>query len=302
MKLVIVSTFKPIIDDNTLYLQENFIKNIQFINHKYSNIINIKLVIVGDEEGVESLCKKYQIINRKDYKKFLKFPLISEMFRIANEYATEEDFIMWSNGDILYNSSLVQTLLSFKEKFKEKEFVLVGQRLDWENYNNQLNTPEHINEKYTLKKILDSTQMHVPCGIDYFIHSKTSLLNNIDHRFSIPAIIADQKILDSSVKNCKTIDCTKTIVAIHQGIDKENRNSDLFKKVRENNLKCQGGWKNISQCLEESYLFITDKNELIIKFHKRQDINWYSQRLQPEFKKKMENSYQDIKNNYLNLF
>jgi hypothetical protein len=302
MKLAIVSTLKPIIDNKSLFLQENFIKNIIYLKNKFNDEIDIQLIIVGNEEGVESLCQKYQIINRQDYKKFLNFPLISEMLRIGNEYVNNNDVIMWTNGDIIYNCSLIKTILSFKNKYNKLEnFSLVGQRLDWENYESKLNNPEDINTINKLNTILNQTQMHVPCGIDYFIHSKTSIINKVDKRLSIPAIIADQRILHACYKNVKTIDCTRTIIAIHQGIDKTNRDTDIFKKIKENNLNCTGGWLNITQCKEESYLESKDYN-FIINFKPREDINWYPQRLQPEFKKKIEKKYQNIKKNYLNLF
>lgn len=198
------------------------------------------------------------------------------MLEIANEYADNNDIIMWTNSDIIYTKSLLKTIIEFK-KFKIKDYLLVGQRLDWGKYKEiELN-------KKNLIEIINNSKFHVPCGIDYFIHSKTSLLNNFDKKLSMPAICGDQKLLNSGIKkNIFTCDCTQTILAIHQDLGRENRESDYFKKVKKNNLDCKGGWSNIKQCKFISFYFNKE-----IKFKLRRDINWYENRLNENFKKQI---------------
>jgi len=274
MKIVFVTTCKPFIGE-AKFIQEQSI--LSWFNLKD---IEIKIIIIGNETGVKELCDKYNFINRNDVKKLKVFPYISEMLRIANEYANNDDIIIWTNADIVYNQTLVNTIKKFKKYFDYKDFLLVGQRLDWKNYKKiDLSNEELI-------CIIKESTYHVPCGIDYLIHSKTSLLNKIDKKLCMPAICADQKILYTGLKsNIFVCDCTKTIIAIHHDTGTENRQSENFKLIYNNNLNCKCGWGNIKQCQNISYF--NENND--INFKKIKDIKWYDNRLNLELKKKILN-------------
>lgn len=287
MKLIFVTTCKPFTDSNSKMIQEQSILSWNKLNN-YKNI-EIKIIILGNEEGIQNFCDLNHFIYRNDFKQFIKFPYISEMLRIANEYANNDDVIIWCNSDIIFTNNLLDTILSFKNKINHNDYLLVGQRLDWDNYQQiELN-------KTNLNKIINDGNLHVPCGIDYLIHSKTSLINYFDHKLSMPALIADQRILSCALKRkIYTCNCTNTICAIHHNTGIQNRESPDFKKVKDNNFKTYGGWGNIKQCP-----FISYYNNKNIEFKKVPDENWYARRLDAKYKLLLKQKEECIKTNYL---
>ena len=132
MNIIFVTTCKPFLDEDSKIIQKQSILSWYKLNN-YKNI-KVKIIIIGDEKGIKQFCNDNNFINRNDVKKFLIYPYISEMLRIANEYASNDDVIIWSNSDIIYTNSLIDTILSFKNKINSREYLLVGQRLDWNNY------------------------------------------------------------------------------------------------------------------------------------------------------------------------
>ena len=109
-------------------------------------------------------------------------------------FANDDDVMLWTNSDMIYFQDMIDNILSFKKyKPNEKNYLLVGGRIDWYNpkilekldkqyfYNNI-----NLNNKFTGVDIcfVESKNFeccnHPLCGIDYVIHSKSTLLNNID--------------------------------------------------------------------------------------------------------------------------
>lgn len=285
MNIIFVTTCKPFLDEDSKIIQEQSILSWYKLNN-YKNI-KVKIIIIGDEKGIKQFCIDNKFINRNDVKKFLIFPYISEMLRIANEYASNDDVIIWSNSDIIYTYSLIDTILSFKNKINSNKYLLVGQRLDWKNYTKI----RLINEN--IQKIIDESKLHVPCGIDYLIHSKESLINKFDKTLAMPAIIADQKILRSAMNSgINVYNCTNSIIAIHHDKGTENRNNTNFIKVRENNNKARGDYANIKDCTLISYY----QNE--IKFKKIPYESWFNNRFDEKYRAKLKQEEIETKENY----
>ena len=99
MNLIFVTTCKPFTDENSIIIQPQSILSWYKLNN-YKNI-KVKIIIVGDEKGIKQFCDNNKFNNRNDIKKFLIYPYISEMLRIANEYASNDDVIILSNYDII---------------------------------------------------------------------------------------------------------------------------------------------------------------------------------------------------------
>ena len=123
MKLIFVTTCKPFTDSNSKIIQEQSILSWKKL-HGYKNI-STKIIILGNEQGIQNFCNLNHFIYRNDFKKFIKFPYISEMLRIANEYADNDDVIIWCNSDIIFTNNLLDTILSFKNKINHKDYLLV---------------------------------------------------------------------------------------------------------------------------------------------------------------------------------
>ena len=137
---------------------------------------------------------------------------------------------MWTNSDMIYFQDMINTIMSFKkEKPLEKNYLLVGRRIDWHNPKKlEKISKEGFFEKINLKnkssiniEKIDSPynecSLHQPTGIDYVIHSKTTILNNIDPNLVIAGTRHDMIILGVGIdKKYFTCDITNSCHVIHQ--------------------------------------------------------------------------------------
>jgi hypothetical protein len=152
---------------------------------------------------------------------------------------------------------MITTILNFKQqKPYEKNYLLVGGRIDWYNpkelekidknyFVNNIN----LNNKYIDGNIrfIESDKFeccyHPMCGIDYVIHSKTTFLNNIDPNLVIAGTRHDMIMLGVGInKKFFTCDITQTCLVIHQNHGYYYK--DLI-KLKNNNFKCAGLQKSV---------------------------------------------------------
>ena len=115
MKLVIFTTCKPFLEDDA-WRQEQAIKS--WLELKG---IEIKIVIIGNDKGVKEICEKYNLIHHPNIKNFENVPYVYDMFMIGASYADKEDYLLWTNCDIIYFQELIQNIISF-EKIKHYLF------------------------------------------------------------------------------------------------------------------------------------------------------------------------------------
>ena len=93
---------------------------------------------------------------------------------------------------MMYNITLVQTINAFHTQMKHLDnFILVGQRYDWanprviddlsfEHFFSNIKIEKHYHVSY-LKDDTDTQykcSLHQPTGIDYVVHSKTTLVSS----------------------------------------------------------------------------------------------------------------------------
>ena len=269
MKLIIFTTCKPFIDDDA-WRQEQAIKSWTLLEG-----IEKKIIIIGNDEGTKQICEKYNLIHVPNIKTLAGVPYLYEMFLIANNYANDDDIMLWTNSDMIYFQDMINTIYSFKiNKPNEKNYLLVGSRIDWHNPKKlEKISKESFFEKINLKnkssiniEKIDSPynecSLHPPTGIDYVIHSKTTILNNIDPNLVIAGTRHDMIMLGVGIdKKYFTCDITNSCPVIHQNHGYSNKN---YSQLKNNNLKCKGNQKSIKDC---SYRTIITDN--IIKFIKK---------------------------------
>ena len=128
MKLIIFTTCKPFVCDDD-WRQEQAIKSWTLLKG-----IETKIIILGNDKGTQEICEKYNLIHEPNIKTLEGIPYIYEMFLIANKYANDDDVMLWTNSDMIYFEDMITTILSFKQqKPNEKNYLLIGQRIDWHN-------------------------------------------------------------------------------------------------------------------------------------------------------------------------
>ena len=179
---------------------------------------------------------------------------------------------------MIYYNDLIKTIITFdkvRKSNKLKDFLLVGGRHDWHNPKilKDLSKEEfikniHINEEKhndicQRDSSFNECSVHATCGIDYVIHSKTTLINKFDEKLVIGGPRFDMILLGVGLTNgyfC--CDCTKTNFVIHQnhGYPKDFRGWGQLTKgskdkrlillniLQVNNYKCKGEQRWIHEC------------------------------------------------------
>lgn len=253
MKLIIFTTCKPFIGDDK-WRQEQAIKSWTLLEN-----IEKKIIIIGNDKGTKEICEKYNLIHEPNIKTLDGVPYLYEMFLIANNYANDDDIMLWTNSDMIYFQDMIKTIYSFKiNKPNEKNYLLVGQRIDWHNpkileniSKNDFFNKINLENKVTINiekqdSSYNECSLHAACGIDYVIHSKTTFLNNLDPNLVIAGTRHDMIMLGVGIdKKYFTCDITATCPVIHQNHGYyNNKNSSILKN---NNLKCYGKQKWITE-------------------------------------------------------
>lgn len=248
MKLVIFTTCKPFKDDDA-WRQEQAIKSWTLLEGMEKIII-----IIGNDEGTKEICDKYNLIHEPNIKTLFGVPYLYEMFLIANKYTNNDDVMLWTNSDMIYFQDMINTILSFKKlKPYEKNYLLVGGRIDWYNpklletldknsfcNNINLNKFIDVNIRFTESSKYECCE-HPLCGIDYVIHSKTTFLNNLDPNLVIAGTRHDLIMLGVGIdKKYFTCDITQTCFVIHQNHGYKYKDVN---KLKTNNYKCYGNQK-----------------------------------------------------------
>ena len=114
MKLIIFTTCKPFIGDDA-WRQEQAIKSWTLLEG-----IEKKIIILGNDEGTKEICDKYNLIHEPDIRTLQGVPYLYDMFLIANNYANDEDVMLWTNSDMIYFQDMIDNILSFK-KYRPNE-------------------------------------------------------------------------------------------------------------------------------------------------------------------------------------
>lgn len=221
MNVVIFSTFKPFIKD--------FIVEQTNALHSWKNLrCKPKIVIIGNDLGVENICKKEKVINHKEVKKNeYGTPLVQDIFENGWKYANENDICIFVNGDIILTNSLCDGLEKFVKEYpnyNKLNYLITSIRYDWYNFKQidfaNPNWESHINQDM-------KGEYSPPSAIDIFIHRKGTI-NFIPDYSGIAKMSYDSLIMAHANKHFDvTINATKIIKIYHQ-----------FGKWYQNNKPC----------------------------------------------------------------
>lgn len=235
MKLIIFTTCKPFEGDDA-WRQEQAIKSWTLLTG-----IEKIIIVIGNDKGTNEICKKYNLIHEPSVKNLLGVPYLHNMFEIAEKYSNKDDYLFWTNSDMIYYNDLIQNVLEFdrfKKKYNIKNFSLIGARYDWSNpkllkdlSKKHFLSNINLNKKNTVKIIKTESKkyeisLHPSCGIDYVIYSPKAFINKINKNLVIAGTRHDMILVGTAIKEkYYTCDITKTNFCIHQNHVKNNEHN-----------------------------------------------------------------------------
>jgi hypothetical protein len=174
--------------------------------------IEKKIILIGDEEGSEDFCKKYDLIYESNVEKNeFGTPLIDSIFKLGLSYSNENDILCYINTDIILDEKFSEMINNIHDFIEEnKNFLISGIRtniyelVDFEN-----------NDQW--KKQIKKFEDHRPTAIDYFIFSKNTYDINQIPKFAIGKFAFDNWLLNYVImKKYPTINCSNCVKVYHQ--------------------------------------------------------------------------------------
>lgn len=200
MKIIFVTTCKPILGENIKNIQSNSINS--WINLP----IDKKIIILNKDSSVVDFCNHFEVelITEFESSDLTDLPTFRSMIKSASDFANNDDIIIWSNCDIIFDKTLVDNIIELSS-FK-KELVLVGRRKELKI--DRILLPFEFDNLYT------SSEKMSDYAIDYFIFRK-NMFDDLPH-FFVARQRFDNYLLSYCIKKYLTIDCTNTINCFHQ--------------------------------------------------------------------------------------
>ncbi len=205
--LTIFSSPKPFTDPHIALIQRNAIQS-------WTLLPDVEVILLGEETGLAEAAKEFNVKHIANVKCYQSgTPLISSMFQLAREHGTAE-LLCIVNADMILMPDFVEAVKQ-TVKLKDK-FVLLSQRWDYniaapldfsEGWQNRLSSIVHR-----------QGNLHRPAGSDFFLFPKSCYQNIPD--FAIGRAGWDNwMIYKARVEKYPVIDCTPSIVLVHQNHD-----------------------------------------------------------------------------------
>lgn len=175
-----------------------------------------EIIIMGNEEGTESLCKEFGLVHVPDIKcNELGTPLINSIFEKAEQRAIN-DILCYVNSDIILMSDFINTLKLVILEKKCKDFLLIGKR--WDIRIQELIAFNNNWEVNLCANIQKQGELHDATGKDYFVFPK-HFFKKIPS-FAIGRVAWDDWMVYMALKKrAFVIDITNSTTVVHQNHD-----------------------------------------------------------------------------------
>lgn len=207
-KLTIFTAPKPFKDSHISTIQYNAIRSWKKLEP------DVSIVLIGDEEGVESVAKELDVQFKPDVKRNLQnTPLISSIFEIGRKINTSP-LLAYINADIIIFQDFLEVSEFVLQKFDR--FLLVGQRWDMDIQNRM----DFSNGWQTslIRECQSDGKLHPKGGSDYFIYPRICFPQIPE--FAVGRAGWDNWMFYQARRNkWPVIDATKSIQIIHQNHD-----------------------------------------------------------------------------------
>lgn len=198
MQIHFITSLKPF-NENSEVIQNNSINSWKWLGDK------INIHVFNKDESIKKFCLENSLnyVDEYECSEFSDLPTWRGMKNGIYDILNNDDIIIWVNGDIIFD----QTLISHIEFFKNSEsFVLSGMRKDWDDW-------FLLENKSDLEKIESLLDKRAIWAIDYLVFKKNNF-NNLP-LFYIARMKFDTFLLHHSIQSYYTIDCTETLNVIH---------------------------------------------------------------------------------------
>lgn len=250
-KLTIFTAPKPFKDSHISTIQYNAILSWKKLEP------DVSIVLIGNEEGVESVAKELDVYFEPDVKRNLhNTPLISSIFEIGRNM-NKSPLLAYINADIIIFPEFLEVSQIVFQKFDR--FLLVGQRWDMDIQNRM----DFSNDWQTaLKKECQlHGKIHPRGGSDYFIYPRICFRQ-------IPEFAVGRAGWDNwmfyQARNNKwpVIDATKSIQIIHQNHDYSHLpGGQVHYRLPETNenVRLAGGRRTIFTLMDVNYEIESEK-------------------------------------------
>lgn len=197
---------------------------------------NVEIILLGNEKGINEVCKKYSLIHLPGIlKNNHGTPLLDDCFKKAIKKA-KFNIVAYVNSDII----LLSDFFSAINQIKFPKFLLTGRR-----YNLVLNRELKFEKNWEAKlkkQIKNDTRLYRFGALDYFVFPKNINLNMPP--FAIGRTAWDNWIVyKARVMRLPVIDASYLITVIHQEHDYSHAKgfkNIWFGEEKENNWKLVG--------------------------------------------------------------
>lgn len=212
--LALVTTFKPFKNPFISMIQENAIKSWKMLNG-ISNII-----VCGDGEGFDRICKKYNLTHEKNVECINNIPTINGLFLTGYKYKDNCNSICYTNGDVIYTQEWIDNIKSFRKSRigTYPYFLLIGRRYDW--MKPQIILFETLHD--WMNDIFKNGEYHPKFGIEYMVFDSIETFFN-EGCNAIPKLAVgspgwDLLLLTNAIKCKMVVDLSNTTLhsVIHQ--------------------------------------------------------------------------------------
>jgi hypothetical protein len=207
-ELTIFTAPKPFSDPHISLIQFNAIQSWKELEPEVS------IVLIGNEEGVESVANELSVNFIPDVKRNSQgTPLISSIFEIGRNLNTSP-LLAYINADILIFSDFLEVSLQTLKRFDQ--FLLVGQRWDMD-IQNKIDFSNGWQEQLKLD-CQRTGKLHPRGGSDYFIYSRACF--SVLPEFAVGRAGWDNWMFyQARMTGWACIDASKSIQIIHQNHD-----------------------------------------------------------------------------------
>jgi hypothetical protein len=243
--ITLFSAPKPFTNPHIAMIQRNAIKS-------WTLLPDVDVILLGQEEGLAEAARELGVkhipqVSCNDG----GTPLISSMFQLARENS-DSDLLCIINADMILMPDFVEAA---KQAVKLKDrFVLLSQRWDYD-----ITKPIDFAEGWNSglrESVRKQNQLHRPAGSDFFLFPK-SCYQDVPS-FTIGRAGWDNwMIYNARKENWPVIDCTPSVMIVHQNHDYSHLNLPGGKSHYEHpdtneNIRLAGGQANIRYTILDS--------------------------------------------------
>ena len=214
--LTIFTTFEDIKnsteDEYRMFVQYNFLSLTQFQMLRE----NTNFVIYTNSRDMSKYIEKYYpnvILKREPKTRDFSVSMLKHLF-LDTMRNIHTPFYMYTNGDILYNRNLIQTVrqinLLVENRLIRNKLLIIGRRLNHK-------ITRYVNREKDIESMAKLSRIFIKEAQDYFIVTRNAINWVTFPEYLVGRSGYDNAIVDFAFRNeIELIDATNTITAVHQ--------------------------------------------------------------------------------------